>query len=195
MIAFWALNCIAVVTFCYTTNIDVWWCLLSAVAKQSGVSFIKVKFVVQLLCPWRCRHYSSGSQILSASAAGRQHFVQQRPIFVGTQYGTCFMSHFGRLEFWGGFWIFGKRGSARNVPKRRGPLAQQEGLSFHCRVHKMSPPRHCLELSCRGEPSWCWDWNLFRRCIRVFRTVPFGSCVFVICLGRPFFKTLVINGV
>jgi len=57
----------------------------------------QVKFVVQLLYPWRCRHYCTCAQILGASAAGRQHFVPQRPVFVGTRYGTSFMSRFGRL--------------------------------------------------------------------------------------------------
>jgi hypothetical protein len=33
-------------------------------------------------------------------------FVRWHLIFVGHQYGTCFVSPFWRLEFWAGFWIF-----------------------------------------------------------------------------------------
>lgn len=60
-----------------------------------------------------CSHYDTheprvkptrrprGAQILGARSPGLYTMV---PIFVGHQYGTCFVSLFWCLEFWGGFW-------------------------------------------------------------------------------------------
>jgi hypothetical protein len=43
-----------------------------------------------------------------AKSLWRLNFVRRLLISVGPQYRTCFMSHFWRLEFWGGFEVFEK---------------------------------------------------------------------------------------
>ena len=49
-----------------------------------------------------------GAQIPGAKSPWRLHFVRWCLIFVDPQYGTCFMSPFWRLEFWGVSDFFGK---------------------------------------------------------------------------------------
>lgn len=43
-----------------------------------------------------------GAQIKGAKSSGRQNFVRWYFIFVGSLYGTCFLSTFWRQEFCGG---------------------------------------------------------------------------------------------
>ena len=43
----------------------------------------------------------------AARTPRKLNFIWWCLIFVGTQYGTCFMSPFRHLEFWGGSYIFG----------------------------------------------------------------------------------------
>jgi len=49
------------------------------------------------------RYIRMGAKIPGAISPGRLNFVTPLLIFVGPQYGTCFMSHFCCLEFWGRF--------------------------------------------------------------------------------------------
>lgn len=51
---------------------------------------------------------TEGTQIPRAKSPGRLNFVRWPVIFVGSQYGTCSMSSFWNLEFWGVAWIFGE---------------------------------------------------------------------------------------
>jgi len=46
------------------------------------------------------------TQILGTRSQWQLNCVQWHVIFVGPQYGTCFMSPFWCLEFWGGLYIF-----------------------------------------------------------------------------------------
>jgi hypothetical protein len=52
--------------------------------------------------------HSVGAQILGASLPWLLNFVQWRLIFVGPQYGTCFVSPLWRVEFWGASKIYTK---------------------------------------------------------------------------------------
>ena len=45
---------------------------------------------------------------MGAKLLWKLNFAQWLLIFVGSQYGTCFMSSLLSLEFWGGSWISGK---------------------------------------------------------------------------------------
>ena len=49
-----------------------------------------------------------GTEIWGTSPPRLLNFVQQRLIFIGFRYGTCYTSQFWRLEFLGDSYIFGK---------------------------------------------------------------------------------------
>ena len=76
-------------------------------------------------CPLQ-QYLCQGSQIPIARSPGRQDFVRWCLMFVGSLYGTCFVSPLWRLEFRVGWYIFGQFFSPdlflqeTNEPKNKG---------------------------------------------------------------------------
>jgi hypothetical protein len=95
---FITINCFRQLLSC-GVRIHNWELLATTLGENDGeVSIFKLIYI----------YIYRGAQISGTWPLRRLMFLRWRLICVCPQYGTCFMSPFWRLEFWGGSQIFGK---------------------------------------------------------------------------------------